>query len=539
MRINKGTQAIASMAIFITVSCAEDDKSISTQRYGLTGPQPVSFSFPAGFGPDNVAVGASQSLRLAPEVSITDASGAPGPVVNMGTQDTEIGVQANTGPVTAGGFVRLGNRARVSGSVTAAGRIEAQQGAVVSGGMNPLTPVSVGTEIRWNVAWPASHQGHVRLEPDRTRALAPGAYGDLDVKSRATITLAPGTYFFDSVMLHPQSRLVISSAEITVIHVARDLTHRASLAAPGGPGSLLFVVLGQQTVIESEIVGTVLAPHGTIMVQPPGRLVTGALYGANVRIEPRVVVKHAGFAWDSVTELIVTGNTGPQQGTRVEGTGPDKGNATFPGPGTDPKLAPDQVVVPTADEIRGRFGTAAKNVEVNLPDPVGTGPLTGRRFETPSGSYARVLIELSAAGLTPRHGRRITDGPLVRSETVDGPLLVVVDRDNAPEHLVSLPDPRTNVGAAPIGFLNQGHSLGGNSVSSLRISLPEAYTASRQAISSIQLRVYAMADTVSRNTHVTLDNLAALLQGSSLLGTLSGNALLPFFFESDPGPIIK
>ncbi len=82
-------------------------------------------------------------------------------------------------------------------------------------------------DINWAPVFPSPVGGHVNLEPEQIRALAPGAYGNVSIKSRAVLTLVAGTYTMNSFAVEPQARIVFDDSEGPIyIHVRDMLTYR-------------------------------------------------------------------------------------------------------------------------------------------------------------------------------------------------------------------------------------------------------------------------------------------------------------------------
>ena len=282
------------------VACASQDapetgqfQSELTVQFGLLTPTG---------DPGATLLSASDSLIVDDRVTIGTASGLE-IAAAFGTPITQIaaGVQAHAN-LTSKASVAMGSSARVFGFVRSGSTIDKQAGAQVNGGEFPgaATP-SIAT--RWTVTFPDSHRGDVLLEPDQTRTLAPGSWGNLIVKSRSKVFLSAGTYFFQTmVSTEPDAQILLDkSAGPIFIYVKSGFTLKGPFVSNGGlEGDELVGYLGTTTAdIESPLLGTIVAPSATVELRRPGNNAAhrGAVFAKGIHVFSDATVIRVGFSW--------------------------------------------------------------------------------------------------------------------------------------------------------------------------------------------------------------------------------------------------
>jgi hypothetical protein len=245
------------------------------------------------------------SLTISDRVQVLAPGGAFGAVASAGA--TNVGTDTKLGNVVSVGAVQLRDRAHVNGFVKTGQGVILGNSVQITGGTTSHAAIRL-PNLNLQVTFPAANQGPVSLEPGTKKTIGPGAYGGVSVKSRATLTLAAGgVYFFDSLMLEPQSTVVLASggAQVT-IYVRLDCTIRGQLTQAGGGAPNLFLgALGSNPVsVEVPFSGTLVAPNATLAlatVAAPGY--TGAFFAANLVAQPGSVFN---FATASGTPAIDT-----------------------------------------------------------------------------------------------------------------------------------------------------------------------------------------------------------------------------------------
>ncbi len=248
---------------------------------------------------EGVALSASSSLALADRVMVVQPDGSHSPIVNSGTSSTNVGADAQTGSIWSAAPLTLRNRAQVTGDPRSARAITLQSGASVTGQVVANTPIPTVVH-RFRVLRAATVPPPVSLEPDTQRTLAPGFYGPLSVKSRATLTLGSGHYFFQSVTVEPAANLRLSdSLAPTTIAVASAVTFRGELETADGlfPNLALEALGADPVTIEAPFRGTILAPSGTLKLGGNDVAHEGSFFARSVQIEPGLRIVHRPFRW--------------------------------------------------------------------------------------------------------------------------------------------------------------------------------------------------------------------------------------------------
>jgi hypothetical protein len=214
---------------------------------------------------------ASSALSVDDRVTVVNADGSPAAVANSGTGQTNIGADAKVGIVTSVGPVLLRSRS-TTGTVTTNSTVSLQDGVTHGTITEHASIVLPGAGL--NVAFPSS-QGRpsISLEPGTPGSATPGVYTSVSVKTGATLSLAAGTYFFDSMMLEPTSTVSLDSQGAGVtIYVRNDLTVRGAIVDRlGGAPNLFIGVLGTAgATISAPFQGRVIAPNGPITLDTVG-----------------------------------------------------------------------------------------------------------------------------------------------------------------------------------------------------------------------------------------------------------------------------
>lgn len=228
---------------------------------------------------------ATESLVLGDRVKVLDSSGAAAPVLDLGAGVT-IGTDALVGAVVAGGNVILGDRTSVAGSLTTSGTVTRGSGVTISGLVTDHA--TIGAPTLADFAFPiAVGSTDVVLQPDTKASRSAGAYGKLDVRSRATLTLGGGTYFISSLSLEPQAIIASDGTGPVTLHVQGDVVLRGTLFA----GVTIIHHGTGQVQLESANDLTVISPAGTIVLSTQGSPLKGAFFARHIQALPGVVVQ--------------------------------------------------------------------------------------------------------------------------------------------------------------------------------------------------------------------------------------------------------
>ncbi|HXS17174.1 MAG TPA: hypothetical protein VN764_08295, partial [Polyangiaceae bacterium] len=186
------------------------------------GPYEVVVQLPLGLGLNEVLLSAEQKLVVDDRVTL-GSTGELEEVAGFGGVEVGAGVQARATIRSGAGVAFLRSQSHVFGDVLASGLVTQQNNVVVDG--TTRSHAAVGSETRtWPVTWPEGSAQDVHLEPDASSAIEPGLHGDVTVKSRATLTLAAGSYFLDSLVIDPQAHVQMKTdAGPVTLHIKERL----------------------------------------------------------------------------------------------------------------------------------------------------------------------------------------------------------------------------------------------------------------------------------------------------------------------------
>jgi hypothetical protein len=228
---------------------------------------------------------ATRSLLLRDRSAILSAVGIPS-VINLGASvATDLGVEARAGFVFSNADVILRDRSVVRGDVTTPGLIQRGNAVQVLGSLRPRTPINAGSFPDLTIAPFVAGAIDVALEPGVSASRAPGAYRNVIVKSRAVLTLAPGTYSMASLQLEPEAEVRLSGPTTFRVTTLVQLRGRFVEAVPGGI-SLLYSG-GSAFAIERPFTGRVVAPNASVAIGAGMPLnFAGSLFARDVELRP-------------------------------------------------------------------------------------------------------------------------------------------------------------------------------------------------------------------------------------------------------------
>lgn len=258
---------------------------------------------PEGIEPIDSVVGSRDLLDISDRVSIR-ANGDSAPI-SSAEGSVDLGVDTTVGSVWAAGDVTVANRSIVDGDAVAGGMTQIASDATVTGTRLSQENIPMFS-YEWAVLVPEP-SGSVLLGPSEQRLLEPGSYGDVDLKSGASLYLRAGEYFFDSLVVEPNASLeFVTNEGDFVLYVADKFINRGSLRGFGGSMPPLFVGYSgdEPVLLERAFDGTLIAPNAEIRLQPaPDGGHRGAFWGREVRIEPDTEIDGESFDWVSFIGL--------------------------------------------------------------------------------------------------------------------------------------------------------------------------------------------------------------------------------------------
>jgi hypothetical protein len=303
---NRITHASLALAAITVVGCTQHATTdVEVERTALTTTtETFSVTTPQGISPANTFLSATNRLQVDDRNTLGTATTLE-TVANFGSNGLEIGSGGltNANVYNAAGTTFLRSQAHVRGFVKAAGAISTQEPVTVDGGRFPNSPTTA-TTTTWTVQWPSTDQGNVFVNPDGQQTLAPGAYGDVTVQSRAKLFLRSGTYFFRSFDSEPQAQILIDKTAGSIfIYVRNQFRFLGPFVENGGPvGRVLVGVLGTLGAdLEAGFVGTLVAPNSKIsLARPSIGQHKGAWFGHQVEVFSDSTVLHLAFDWSFI-----------------------------------------------------------------------------------------------------------------------------------------------------------------------------------------------------------------------------------------------
>jgi hypothetical protein len=286
----------------------EDQSVVARSALTITiPPGTLAVAIPQSLAIQDVALGATDTLRLADRALVREPSSdaARARVTNVGSTETNLGVDTRTGPLVSGTNVTirgLNNQsyiANVIGDLQTAGTVTLQNNAKVKGQTLERQTI-VAKQIPFPVTVPATIGAPQYVNPDGALTLGPGNYGDVQVFSRGTLTLHAGVYFMNNFRLEPQAHVVLENASTPVsIYVRADFQYRGTFqeqATGALQGNVFVGVLGSTYVtLEAPFVGTIVAPNSTLTLATVQGGHTGSFFARIIEVRPDVVVTHRAF----------------------------------------------------------------------------------------------------------------------------------------------------------------------------------------------------------------------------------------------------
>lgn len=336
----------------------------------------LSVQFPSGQTPDDTLLAATDQLVILDGVSVGEGNELES-VASFGANTTEIGSRAQLrANLRSEAPVSLRASAHVFGFVQTGATITTQNDVVIDGERLENQTIEPAT-FEWQEAMPSASQGDVVVDPDQERALEPGAYGRVSVRSRAVITLSSGTYFFDSLVTEPQGLLRIDDANGPVrIYVRSELSYRGAIQPGAAPGELLIGYLGASPAfIEAPFTGTLVAPNAQIQLRRPNDNSShrGAFFGKSIEIQSDALIVHLPFTWESLIAFVDEDCDGMNDAL-------EQAAGLNPADPSDALSDADNDGIPAEDELRVGGNPASDDSDGDgAPDDADL--LTGRDFD--------------------------------------------------------------------------------------------------------------------------------------------------------------
>jgi hypothetical protein len=223
------------------------------------------------------------------------ANAGSGPILSGGP--ITLGVDAIlTGSLEGNGTLTLRDRAKVNGNATVSGSISRGNATVITGIVRTgvVTRLPVLPETTWTVG-----SANVTVNPDQTKDLTPGSYGNVTVYARANLHFYPGVYRFASLWIDTDVKWHIHNTSFAGVEVFANTTFHLGdrdqvvpYDTSGGP--ILRVYSNQagdmRVGTDMKIYGEYVLPKANLIL--PSRTLTlrGGLYAKTVMLDADAIV---------------------------------------------------------------------------------------------------------------------------------------------------------------------------------------------------------------------------------------------------------
>lgn len=296
LRLTLAAFTLAATSLLGACDLHDRDEPARTVRQSVVQSE-IRLRYPRGSDGGVPVVSFAGQVYISDRARLELPNGQPIGVSQLGPGGVEVGASARVGSVVAEGNVFLRSSSIVSGDVTTSGTITHQNNTTVTGQQMQGAVVTPYNEETLQIPVHSVNGQNVNLEPDQSRNLAPGAYSQLNVKSRATLYLRAGDYAFTGVAIEPDAKILVDDGLGPVrVFVDNGFTFRGKvLTANQEPPALLVVQLGSSPIamLDATFRGTVIAPNAEIVLGPGNQPHEGAFMGrsVNVRADTKVVYR--------------------------------------------------------------------------------------------------------------------------------------------------------------------------------------------------------------------------------------------------------
>ncbi len=254
----------------------------------------VSIPKPTTIGLADLAI-LGKEVILGAGVRVLDVSTErPAHVAATGNAGLVVGDGAVAGGVQSAGGITLGAAAKVGAVLEANSTISGAESAWW-GGSRIAAPDVVQIELRnAEITWPDESGGALSVLPNQVSAPAPGRYDAVTVPANATLKLASGAYYFDSLALLPGSALVYANLTGPVrVFLRGGLKYQGAESRAADRANILFVSFGTDAIdISSAFRGTIWAPEADILLAATATGHRGSFVGNRIAVPPNTPILH-------------------------------------------------------------------------------------------------------------------------------------------------------------------------------------------------------------------------------------------------------
>ncbi len=228
-----------------------------------------------------------------------------GAVFNSGSDELNLGVEAEVGDTRARGEVVMRDRSEIHGFVKTEQSVVEQSDTTIDGTTQEMLAVLFPEEPFLSDSFPAWTE-EVHLEPNTQQSLSAGSFGPVTVKSGAELTLGGGDYYFESLQVEPDATITLDETRAPIrLFVEQSLIFRGSFNHLDGISTDLFVgyVGTAGAFLEAPVDGRVVVPNAELTL---GSYVpvafSGEFFAKSIVTRPDVTVTHVAFECSSVVQ---------------------------------------------------------------------------------------------------------------------------------------------------------------------------------------------------------------------------------------------
>lgn len=147
----------------------------------------LTIALPQGRSLQSTAIWSNAGVWIADGVAVLKPQGGRGAIVNVGSDECNLGVDSSVGDVTCGANTILRERANIVGSLYTGGSVSKQNGVTISGETVEGRALGKLSRAQRLVSFPGNAPP-LLLEAGTSLSPVPGTYGALTVRSGATCT---------------------------------------------------------------------------------------------------------------------------------------------------------------------------------------------------------------------------------------------------------------------------------------------------------------------------------------------------------------
>lgn len=209
-----------------SVACSngakEHDAGQATTQQAIVGittvdleAAPYSFTLPVFHRLPELepAIITTDSFSVGSRAVILSESGQRAVLANAGMASSMVEPDTQVGSLWSRGGVELRDRVHVLGDVRAPELHKTNNGIEIDGDQPPGTAPEMKPSLQFTGEYPAAAQAKsYSLEPADSIALEPARYGGLRLAPNSRANLQSGTYYFDSLELESEAKLMVDSS---------------------------------------------------------------------------------------------------------------------------------------------------------------------------------------------------------------------------------------------------------------------------------------------------------------------------------------